>query len=279
MLLYKYLTPERIDVLHNKSIRLTQINQLNDPFEYIINVSADKETMAEYLHKHRLDELKTEVFRRNPYLKQIENTIDWKNQIEAFCTHDTLYELIHWENVLENVINKISTHGGVLSMTEDRNNKLMWSHYAMEHTGFIVGFDTSTPMIEGGVFKPVSYQEETVRMHFTKVEEIEDVRTHAKSKDKEYWMSALYIKSIDWSYEKEWRLTGPFSLCKEVKPLVYLLPFNPRSVKEIILGCRISTKTEKEIRNLLDNDEQLKHVELYKAKKDPRKFELIIEAC
>ena len=31
--LYKYLSPERIDVLQNKQIRFTQPEALNDPFE------------------------------------------------------------------------------------------------------------------------------------------------------------------------------------------------------------------------------------------------------
>ena len=33
MYLYKYLPPDRIDVLENAAIRFTQPDQLNDPFE------------------------------------------------------------------------------------------------------------------------------------------------------------------------------------------------------------------------------------------------------
>jgi hypothetical protein len=33
MLIYKYVVPERIDVIENVSIRFTQADALNDPFE------------------------------------------------------------------------------------------------------------------------------------------------------------------------------------------------------------------------------------------------------
>ena len=33
MMIYKYVVPDRIDVLENSLIRFTQANALNDPFE------------------------------------------------------------------------------------------------------------------------------------------------------------------------------------------------------------------------------------------------------
>lgn len=66
-ILYKYVTPERIDVLCNKKIRYTQPSLLNDPFEFSLGwpePTADglgnfeekkaKERIASYLEKSRL---------------------------------------------------------------------------------------------------------------------------------------------------------------------------------------------------------------------------------
>ena len=39
MRIYKYLSPERVDVLENQMLRFTQANYLNDPFEHLPFVS------------------------------------------------------------------------------------------------------------------------------------------------------------------------------------------------------------------------------------------------
>ena len=39
MILYKYLPPERIDVIQNCKIRFTQYGDFNDPFELNANIT------------------------------------------------------------------------------------------------------------------------------------------------------------------------------------------------------------------------------------------------
>src|SRR5882762_64340 len=49
MILYKYLQPERLDVLSNKTIRFTQPGGFNDPFEFrpqIENAASKEEIKA-----------------------------------------------------------------------------------------------------------------------------------------------------------------------------------------------------------------------------------------
>ena len=36
---------------------------------------------------------------------------------------------------------------GVLSLSEKRDNLLMWAHYAAQHTGFVIGFDSENPAL------------------------------------------------------------------------------------------------------------------------------------
>ena len=55
----------------------------------------------------------------------------------------------------------------MLCLAESRDNLLMWSHYADQHAGFIVGVDTTHPCFnrrrsetdEHNYFRPVIYSE------------------------------------------------------------------------------------------------------------------------
>jgi hypothetical protein len=52
---YKYLRPERIDVLNNLKIRFTQVSALNDPFEYFPAVSSsDRDPFKEIEFQRRI---------------------------------------------------------------------------------------------------------------------------------------------------------------------------------------------------------------------------------
>jgi hypothetical protein len=65
MKIFKYLAPDRIDVLKNQTLRFTQANYLNDPFENLPFIS---QVMDEgYNNKFQNEYL-------NPVLQQVMNT-------------------------------------------------------------------------------------------------------------------------------------------------------------------------------------------------------------
>src|SRR6266700_134946 len=54
MILYKYLPPERIDVLRNRRIRFTQPADFNDPFEFrpVIKEITSEDSVKDYVEKN-----------------------------------------------------------------------------------------------------------------------------------------------------------------------------------------------------------------------------------
>jgi len=86
---------------------------------------------------------------------------------------------------------------GLLCLSELSNNLLMWAHYADHHRGFCFGFERSPDNTLGRQAAPVVYQTDYPRLSAADF----DCETNPHSADS-LWLT----KSIDWSYEREWRL-------------------------------------------------------------------------
>jgi len=117
---------------------------------------------------------------------------------------------------------KYRSNLGLFCLTRDPNNQLMWVHYAAQNTGFVLGFNTSAPIFsEGGsILDEVDYTDDRLV-----------VVPHASDPP----LKIALTKSIDWSYEQEWRCVRTFQP-KESRD-VY---FNPEAINEIIFGSRMA---------------------------------------
>ena len=82
---------------------------------------------------------------------------------------------------------------GVLSLSASDRNILLWSHYAMSHSGICLKFlaEENTPLFVGA--QKVEYLTEYPQVHLH-----DDPDWHIKS--------FLLTKAHDWSYEQEWRI-------------------------------------------------------------------------
>jgi hypothetical protein len=119
---------------------------------------------------------------------------------------------------------------GLFSLSELNNNILMWSHYSKNHTGFVVGFDTSLLSLDYDFdyIEPIQYQFEYPIIH-PSVDDL-TVKFHKK----------FFYKSNLWSYEHEWRISNNHIDNRIVK-------LKPDAIKEIIIGCKVYEKEKKEI--------------------------------
>lgn len=85
---------------------------------------------------------------------------------------------------------------GVCCFSEVCDNLLMWGHYANGHRGFCLEFDTSYPLFYR--VHPVTY---SANLPLVSVREsIYDDGLEPM------FRAAVLTKSVDWSYEKEWRV-------------------------------------------------------------------------
>lgn len=189
---YKYTSLHK-DFFENLMLRATPFVALNDPYEGHMNFkqfkNANSGLDAYYSkHGHIADKLSD-------------------NDLEGVM------------GVLQSDLNDV----GVFSFSEDYSNPLMWAHYAENHRGIVIEFDSSKTLFQDSIkcigrrgcrFDKVSlgdiyeFPEKVMyRREMPIFDRPEQVRPKS---DKEYhWIKFLYnmffTKSNDWIYEKELR--------------------------------------------------------------------------
>ncbi|EJR0962114.1 TPA: DUF2971 domain-containing protein [Vibrio parahaemolyticus] len=111
----------------------------------------------------------------------------------------------------------------IVSLSETNNNLLMWSHYANQHKGIVIEFDTNYLLFENHKPYPITtYDSDLETEVLDEVEinkrlsinsgEIQRVRYNSKRpsyKDFENILEHFLVKSDEWIYEKEHRIILP----------------------------------------------------------------------
>lgn len=211
-MLYKYYSPARIGVLENFLVRFTQPKYLNDPFEC-------KPTIKDgTIFKIRKQAIEANDIKKKSYyvkspnraakrliLKSAKRTIANINKKE--CSIESLREK-HMDS-LDNYFNDI----GVLSLSNNCDIPLMWSHYTDSHKGFCIGFDEEHDFFDK--FEPAFGIEKINKVYYSENRPFLELRTDKANLDdiKKKNINILCTKSKHWDYENEFRM-----IRKLVKP-------------------------------------------------------------
>ena len=159
----------------------------------------------------------------------------------------------------------------LLSLTEVNNNILMWSHYAEQHKGVVLQLrciaEIDSPW---GVAKPVQYTETMPRL-FDDEFLARMISGQTTMDNREIAERIVYSKAIDWAYEKEWRIWGGSGRSKEPCEDI---PFNPRELEAVILGCKMSKDDRLSIIEIVRRF--YPHANIVRAQKAEREFRLIV---
>lgn len=260
MLLYKYLPIDRKCVLKNGLIRFTQPSCFNDPFEAFPNVEQIISTeIVEGLFRNLLDD---EAYKKFIDMARNKESIDYFINLRSSLIDKssdelkTIYKRLTLGESSETPTESMKLFWdeqvGILSLSEENDNLTMWSHYAKDHKGFIIGFnpekqvtDSKQCMIK---LKRISYS--CVRPTLTLFE----LGVDKKTRNKQWINDFLYTKSRDWSYENEWRQVNFLKKADDVQRKendIYLFKYNRESVEQIYLGCNILPENRNEILELV----------------------------
>ena len=135
----------------------------------------------------------------------------------------------------------------ICSFAEEYDNRLMWSHYTDNHTGFCIGYETK--QMKKFLYK-VKYKNEI----FDISNDIIKIMTHpgdSTFNHKKIKPNQMVIQKDNvWKYEKEWRLINPIS-----KDIINDFEFNNKMIKnkgytynltpsKLYLGTRISKENK-----------------------------------
>ncbi|MBT4994346.1 MAG: DUF2971 domain-containing protein [Candidatus Marinimicrobia bacterium] len=215
--LYKYRVVNKHleDMLKNQRIYLPSPIKFNDPFDCYPRVKYYRDPDKQY--EYFLTELGVEypnesMIKLAPIAKSMVKNSTWDGRD------------------LRSIIRKMLTRYGVFSLSELNDNLLMWSHYADSHRGVCLIFDTSDDTNIFGQAIKVQYQ------HEYPVINIMDLNNHNNT------INMISVKSIDWGYEKEWRIIRGISVGGDG-----YFDIEPKSLTGIILGSHITEKDEKRV--------------------------------
>ncbi|EOU1594527.1 DUF2971 domain-containing protein [Clostridium perfringens] len=156
------------------------------------------------------------------------------------------------KSYIDNIINEIA----IVCLSEEKDNILMWSHYAKNHQGICIEYDYNDIRDYTEVY-PVVYMDENIDLS----ESIIDIDPHGIQRK-------IMMKFAAWEYEKEWRIIFSNSNPKTNGGLIHF----PK-IKSIYLGCKITKDDKEKIIELAKE----KKIGVYQMKMERNKFKLIYD--
>jgi len=275
MELFKYLNESRTTVLEDGLIRFTQPASFNDPFELkpeILSLSATPYTQESIERQY------SDVFRAVYELLAPEKKSSMSfEQAVASIDKSQLFGSVSSMIGAQTGFVKSKLHSflgsqiGILSLTENPHNLLMWAHYANEHKGYLIGFDSEHEFFDQRLsvrdhlrcLRKVNYSKNMPILDITRIRSIDE----------------LMVKGIDWCYEQEWRMVldikdSDKKIESEMDPIhLFRIPF------EAFKSLRIGARTRPEIKQLLldtvGKNSELDHLSIYEMSVHESKYELV----
>ena len=225
---YKYVPPDTVlDILKNQTVRYSSPLKFNDPFDHQtgLHLSFD---LNDFLRK-LID--KFEFLAKNPAINLVDPVDSIAKLVsiirEYYPTHGFPREKydLHIEPILAEAAHSIEQtrlefkehwiasleKTRTFCVAEDRDNLLMWAHYAKDHTGAVLEL-WSLPEEDNAisVARKVSYVKQPPSF-FTEDEFIDDFCGVKRLDITELTRRSIHTKSEHWAYENEWRVYFPLS--------------------------------------------------------------------
>lgn len=261
--IYKYLVAGRtLEILQRLLIRFSQASVLNDALEFRPALSGmgtredvERGTRQRLLVKH------PEIMAKLIALHGADRAGELFDEIVVVAA-DAVDTPANYERSIREVYEKLDANFGVLSLAESPVSPLMWSHYGDGGRGFLIEFDSSHPW-----FLDKRDDSDSFR-HLRKVSYLERTPSYFLNMPDQ---TALYTKSIEWSYEQEWRIirnfndaqskAGTDAYGKDI--LLFALP--PSAITSVIAGYKVNDKAYAEVADLLKSVPALAHIKLAKS--------------
>jgi hypothetical protein len=241
--IYKYVSIGTAkSIINNNCLRVTPPNEFNDPFELL----------GEKITGFDLSKAEAAVKELpiHDIIKSLNIPEEYKDKLKQNSDLKKLSKIIHGNitdessalEYLKYTVDQISEKIGIVCLTEKNDNILMWSHYAEQHRGLVIGFDSNK--LSDKIFR-VNYGKKRAEIKYGELNAIENV------------LPLLLRKSIDWQYEDECRYLYELNSCTKIDSkdfkcgFLYLQPLQEFAIVEVVFGCRISEEDKKELSRII----------------------------
>lgn len=243
--LFKYfpVNLDKVEMLARRQILLTPPKYFNDPWDFLVR----RELITEDEVRAQFDECQ----RKAP----------GPLTFDEFKTGITCPEFVNREG--SDMQAELSKRFGVVSLTSDSYNRLMWGYYADSHRGFVAEFAHDAAMETNGIESALSPFGLAVKVTYT----LTPPRFKADFSNS---IEVYCTKHEEWRHENEWRVIE-YLAAAAPEPTdgktFYLLRFNPKDLLRVIFGLRVDPALEKRLSEMLDMKE-FAHVRRERMKLD-----------
>jgi hypothetical protein len=195
---------------------------------------------------------------------------------------------------------------GILSLSEDPTNLLMWGHYADCYRGGVIQFETTNEFFTSEILDQNQLQFLTAIRYSKQLAELDlNYINRKKSRLETYnWdvdgpttlvqerHPLFFTKSLNWAYEREWRLVRRLAEPDEkasellaemiftgIPPVTdqQLIPVPVEAITGIIIGPRsMLSDLWRFVGNALSGDARLAHIHRFLAVLHPGEFKISI---
>lgn len=256
---FKYRSSENLDrdlkIISDCEIYYSNPEQFNDPFDCAPTTVAFTLKQKRLLVKNLLES-------ENKDIPQ-----EWKDTLrQALSDDELLSQMTDRITTPEYLLKRMSSYG-VLALSKEIDNLLLWAHYSSSHTGFAIEFDITdvvsahTPGLES---YPLDYFESNL---MAKPLEYSNIRPPSISPNR-LFAEPFFHKSNIWSYENEYRIVSNFG--SGLKKFKYEL------LSGVYLGCKISSVDKSKVIDVVKTFNSTKNasVKIFQSRKDNINFEL-----
>jgi len=255
MILYKYIRPQYIDkTLKEKRLKFSKPSQFNDPFEalpFVEDLFSKKivEAIFNFYFNKKFFNLYIDCITNKDFKKSL---LQMKKEREkGTFNFEKWYPVLRDESKSEDTSKFLKREWadkvGILSLSETENSVTMWSHYAEDHKGFVIGFDTDKLITNKSqiLAKPLKIKYTNCRPQMFFVDS-----GNLKDRKIELFKNFYLTKSKEWEYEKEWRQINKLKMVDSSENNIFLYKLNIESINCIIIGCRMSYSNKIKIKEL-----------------------------
>lgn len=252
--LYKYQPFNTISLsnLSNLQIYFCNPTKFNDPYDCDLDITfkdLDRDDYKKFIKDYFSEISGPEVTAEILY-KILENdqlVEGYKNSVDKGLN-----------KVLDELKDKFLSSRGIASLSALKDNIIMWGHYADGHRGFCLEFDTSHDPFDSA--KEVIYSDKIPELDASMILPETD-------SDSNHIVRPLTTKYSHWEYEKEYRLIH------NAHSIEY--SYKPEALTAVYFGLKMDTIREDIISMILK--ERYPHVNIYRAKKMKKSFEVNFE--
>lgn len=248
-ILYKYrdyTNSYHKKLLFDTELYFTSADKFNDPYDTSLPFEYKQEQLTE-----------DNIFLKHIQMLEREYPNKSSGEIHAISYEHqragTIKDRVLQERYSENVNKDIHKNFGIVSLSSDPTNLLMWSHYGNCHTGFCIGLDTKF------IFKNFSPSVHQVMYsdEIPKIDLFEDMMF--------FFIKLLSTKSKHWEYEKEYRLISRDFVNKSMSLTEW-------GLKEIYLGAKMPQKDKFELIEILKK--QFSRIKIYDCSLSKSEFKV-----